>query len=147
MQVKDIMTENPQSTTPEMNLVHVAKLMQECDCGAIPVVQDDKARKPVGVITDRDIVVRAVAEGKNPSQTKVKESMTKEAVTIYPDETLERCAALMKEKKVRRLIVVDGSGKLIGMVVQAQLATHAPKEVTGQMVQEISQPAPELVPE
>lgn len=144
MQVKDIMTENPQCISPEMNLVQVAKLMKECDCGAIPVINDQKNGKPIGIITDRDIVIRAIAEEKDPSQIKVKECMSKEAVTISPEATLEECAKLMEEKQVRRLIVVNGNGKCSGIVVQAQLARNAPKEIAAELLREISQPSTEM---
>lgn len=144
MQVKDIMTKSPQCGTPEMNLVQIANMMKDCDCGAIPVVNDQKDRKPLGIITDRDIAIRAVAEGRNPSQTKVKECMSSQIVTISPDASLEQCAKLMEEKQVRRLIVAADDGKCSGIIVQAQLARTAPKEVAGEMLREISQTTPEL---
>lgn len=144
MQVKEIMTENPQCCTPDMNLVQVAKMMKECDCGAIPVVNDQKEKKPVGIITDRDITIRAVATEKIPAQTMVKECMSAETVVITPEASLEQCAKLMEEKQVRRLVVVNGKGSCLGIVVQAQIARKAPKEITAEVLHEISQPTPEL---
>lgn len=147
MQVKEIMTENPQCCTPDMNLAQIAQLMKTCDCGAIPVVADQKDKKPIGIITDRDITIRAVAEGRNPSQTRVEECMSTEVVEVSPESTLEECAKLMEEKQVRRLVVVNGNGRCCGIVVQAQLARNASKEVAAELLREISQPTQEMAQE
>lgn len=144
MQVKEIMSENPRCVGPEMDLVQVAKLMKECDCGVIPVVNNPKDAKPIGMITDRDIIIRMVAEGKSPSQIKVKECMSPKTVTISPDAGLEQAAKLMEENQIRSLIVVNGNGRCSGIIVQAQLARNAPKEVAAELLREISQPSPEL---
>lgn len=145
MQVKEIMRKDPQCCTPETTLVEVAKMMKECDCGAIPVVKDSRTKKPVGIITDRDIAIRAVAENKIPSKTMVGDCMTGPTVTISPDASLEECARVMEENQLRRLLVVDGSGQCRGIVVQAQIAKSAPKEIAGELLKEISEPSSELV--
>lgn len=144
MQIKEIMTKDPQCCTPEQNLVDVARMMRDCDCGAIPVVQEMRDKKPVGIITDRDITIRAVSEGKIPSQTRVRECMSPRVATVNPEASVEECARLMEEKQVRRLVAVNGAGKVVGMVVQAQIARNAPAETAGDMIKEISQPTPEM---
>lgn len=144
MQVKDIMTKEPQCCTSDKNLVQAAKMIKDCDCGAIPVVNDEQDRKPIGIITDRDITIRAVAEGRIPSQTKVKECMSVQVVSISPEASLEQCAEIMEERQVRRLVVVNRDGKCLGIIVQAQVARAAPKEIAGELLKEISQSVPEL---
>jgi CBS domain-containing protein len=143
MLVEEIMTENPQCCTPEMNVVQAAGMMKERDCGAIPVVDNLKDKTPLGIITDRDIAIRCVAAGKDPSATKVGECMSRDALTIAPEATLEEGAKTMEENQVRRLIVAK-NGTCLGIVVQAQIARFAPKEVAADMLREISQPAPQF---
>jgi CBS domain-containing protein len=143
MLVKDIMTENPKCATPDMNLVSVAKIMKDCDCGAVPVTRSESDRQPIGIITDRDIAIRAVAEDMSPSKTKVRECMSESTITIAPNASVEECASLMKEKQVRRLVVVEG-GRIRGIVVQAQIARKASKDVAAETIRKISEPAPDF---
>lgn len=144
MQVKEIMTENPRLATPEMDLLQAARLMKLCDCGAIPVVNDETESKPVGLITDRDIVIRSIAEEICPLQLKVKDCMSILPITISPEATLEECARRMEKHRVRRLIVVDADGRCCGIVVQAQLARNTTQEIAAELLREISQSAPFL---
>lgn len=140
MQVRDVMTENPACCAPETSLRGAAKLMSEMDCGEIPVLDD--SGRPVGVVTDRDIACRGVAEAK-PADTAVREVMSSPVVTIAPDATLEECCEVLEQNQIRRVPVVDGDGKCCGMVSQADIARHAPEHETAQVVRDVSRPTAE----
>lgn len=140
MNVRDLMTKSPAVCTPDTGLQDVAGMMVEHDCGAIPVVENTQGGKPVGIVTDRDITVRTVAVGKNPLQQRAADAMTRTAVTIGPDESIERAADLMEQEKVRRLVVVDGD-VCVGILAQADLARRASDDLTGELVEEVSEPS------
>lgn len=140
MQVKDIMTQNPACCTPDTNLQEVAQMMVENDCGCIPVVESQETMKPVGVVTDRDITCRTVAQGKNPLEMTAGDCISSPLVTVTPDTSVDDCCHVMEENQVRRVPVVDESGGCCGMVAQADIATQAPKQATAEVVQEVSQP-------
>jgi CBS domain-containing protein len=132
------MTRDPRCCTPAATLPDVAKLMVDCDCGALPVVADLATRKPEGMITDRDIVVRAIAMGRDPMGLKVGDCMTSLPITIGEDAKLDDALELLEVSKIRRLIVVDASGAVCGIVAQADIALHASKREAGEMVREVS---------
>ncbi len=134
--VKIIMTENPTCCAPDTSLQEVAKMMVEVDCGCIPVV--DENAKPVGMITDRDITVRAVARGKNPLDLTAGKIMTSNVYTVTPETTIEECCRLMEQKQVRRIAVVDAEGVCCGMVAQADIANYASRKQTAEVVQQVS---------
>lgn len=138
MQVSDIMTENPSCCTPDTKLQEVAQMMEENDCGCIPVVEGD-TRKPVGVVTDRDIVTRAVAQGKNPVEMTASDCMSSPVVTVTPETSVDDCCRVMEENQVRRVPVVDANGGCCGMVAQADVATKAGKQEAGGVVREVSE--------
>ncbi len=139
MKVKEIMTRTPATCTEDSSLQDVARTMVGRDCGAVPVV-GTSGKNLVGMITDRDMVVRAVAEGKNPLTLKVRECMTTPAITIREDASLDDCTDLMENKKVRRMAVVDASGALVGIVAQADVARHASRSEAGELVRDVSTP-------
>jgi CBS domain-containing protein len=139
MRIRDLMTSDPVTCGPDTAIVAAARLMADRDIGAIPVL-DNGSRRPIGVITDRDITTRIVAKGENPGDLTVRDAMTSETVTVTADTTVEDASREMSEKQVRRLIVVDQDGTIRGMVAQADLALHAPVENTGTVVKEISEP-------
>jgi CBS domain-containing protein len=142
MRVQEIMTSDPACCKPEQTLQEAAHLMLTNDCGCIPVVDADSNRI-VGLITDRDIAIRAVAAGKDPVRTQVSEAMS-HAVVVLPSETpIEQCLLLMEENQVRRAPVVDQNGRLIGIVAQADIARTAPPEQVGGLVSEVSK-GPEI---
>lgn len=141
MQVQELMTKNPACVTPEQKTHEAAKLMVECDCGEVPVV-DDK-RKPLGVITDRDIVVRVVARNKDPRECAVREAMTSPALTVTADRSLDECRGLMEEKQIRRIPVVDSSGAVTGIVALADIVRHADEDAAAELVRDVSAPARE----
>ena len=139
MQVKDIMSQQLTSCTPDADIQEVAAMMVKCDCGAIPVI-DPQTQKAVGVITDRDIVARAVAKGQNPLGMKVEEVMTMPITAVGPETSLEDCLARMEESQIRRMLVVDGQGKLCGIVSQADVARTASEHETAELVKDVSKP-------
>ena len=140
MQVKEVMTANPACCTPDTPLPEVAKMMVDNDCGEIPVVENQESKIPVGVITDRDIVCRAVAKNKNPLDLTAADCMTKPIVTVTPDTTVEDCCRMMEEKQIRRVPVVDADGVCCGIVALADLARQARSGVAGEVVKEVSEP-------
>jgi CBS domain-containing protein len=138
MNVSEVMTESPTCCTPETGLQEVAKMMVDCDCGCIPVVDSDDSKMPVGMITDRDITCRVVAQGRNPLDLAVRDAMTSTVVSVTPETSLEECLDLMEESQVRRIAVVDDDGKICGIVAQADVARNADGEKTAEVVQEVS---------
>ena len=138
MNVKEVMTADPACCTSDMSLQEVAKLMVDNDCGCIPVVDDTQSKKPVGMITDRDITVRTVAEGKNPLELTVSDAMTANAITVTPLTSLEECCNLMESNQVRRVAVIDEKGSCCGIIAQADIAVNADQRKTAEVVQEVS---------
>lgn len=140
MKVREIMTENPACCTPEQTVREAARLMAQNDCGSIPVVEES-SRRLLGVVTDRDLAIRVLAEGRGPD-TPVREAMTPDPVTCSPDDDVDKVERLMAERQVRR-IPVGENGRVVGVVAQADLALHpnavSDREV-GHLVEEISQP-------
>jgi CBS domain-containing protein len=140
LQVKDIMTQDPVCCTVETSLKEVAQLMVEHDCGEIPVVDSTETMKPIGVITDRDITCRTVAQGKNPLEMTVRECMSSPSVIVAAEASLGTCCETMEASLVRRIPVVDETGRCCGIVSQADIAKNAAKEDTAQVVKRLSQP-------
>ena len=138
MKVKEIMTTNPTCCTADTTLKEVAKMMLDHDCGEIPVV--DNKNRPIGVITDRDIVCRVLAKGENPLQKRTGDCMSKPCVTVTPETSMEDCCGLLQEKQIRRVPVVDDRGSCCGIVSQADIATHNLKEELVETVEMVSQP-------
>ena len=137
---KELMTSNPAFCTPEVSLKNVAKMMCDNNCGEIPVVESQQNRRPVGVITDRDIACRAVAQDRDIVQLKAKDCMTPKPVTVKRDTELDEVVRLMEKHQIRRVPVVDDNGLLCGIVAQADIARKA-QDKTGEVVREVSQPA------
>jgi CBS domain-containing protein len=138
MKVNDLMTRDPACGTPETGLQAIARLMVEHDCGEIPIVDSKRTMRPVGVVTDRDIVVRCVAEGTNPLDVEAGDIMSSPAVTVTPHTSLEDCLDLMEEHQVRRIPVVDEAGAICGIVAQADIARHAPHRQAAEVLKEVS---------
>lgn len=140
MLIKDVMAKDLAACTPQDDVVKAAKLMLDEDVGSIPIVEQG-AKKLIGIITDRDICIRVVAEEKNPRQVKVEAIMSRDLVTAKPDDDLERVAQLMQENQVRRIPVVDEQGQLVGMIAQADLAQESESaDTVKETVQEVSKP-------
>jgi CBS domain-containing protein len=134
---------NPACCTPETSLREAAQMMEQCDCGAIPVVAAQDRKRPVGVITDRDIVCRAVAEGKDLSHTRVEDCMSTPLATIHPDSSIEDCCEAMERAKIRRMLVIDEDGELCGIVAQADVALRLQPDWAAEVVREVSRPTRE----
>jgi CBS domain-containing protein len=141
MKVSNIMTPSPATCHRGTKLTEVAKLMHQCDCGAIPVVEEG-TNHPVGIITDRDITVRAVAEGRNPLELTAGDCMTTPVESISCKASLDECTDKMENSQVRRMVVVDQDGKICGIVAQADIAMYAPEDEVGELVHDVSTPSP-----
>jgi CBS domain-containing protein len=135
--VRDVMTQRPRAVTPQTPLHEVAEVMQTDDVGAVPLVEGDRL---VGIVTDRDIVVRAVAKGKDPRGMPASEVSSGELVTVNPDDDLSDALKLMAQYQVRRLAVTAEDESLVGVVSQADVAVHAKEKEAGELLGEISRP-------
>ena len=141
MTARDLMTSNPACCTMTTPLQDVARMMVECDCGEIPIVERDDRRTPVGVVTDRDIVCRAIAEGKNPLTMNAGSVMTSPAVTAKERDGIDAIKGMMETHQIRRVPVVDQNGEICGIVSLADIARHDSKKEVGEVVREVSAPA------
>lgn len=137
--VREVMTDRPRGISPETPLSQAAELMESEDVGALPVLEGEQL---AGMITDRDIVIRAVAKGKDPRGMPVREIATRDVIAVGPDEELSEALKLMARYQVRRLPVVDSDNRLIGVLAQADVALQAKEKEVGELVEEISK-APE----
>jgi CBS domain-containing protein len=139
MKVKEIITPNPQCITPEGSLRDAARKMKAMDVGILPVCENDRL---VGTITDRDIAVRAVADGRDPNTTKVREVMTQGVVYCFEDQSIEGVAQLMEEKQIRRLPVLNEQKRMVGIVSLGDLAVRTHKEkLAGEVLERVSERA------
>jgi CBS domain-containing protein len=132
--VKDAMTADVKTAAPSQSLTDVARLMKQEDVGSVPVVDGERL---VGVVTDRDIVVRGIADGSDPHAIKAGDIASRDVVTVRPDDDLDAALRLMAQHQVRRLPVVD-DGQLVGVVAQADVAHEAKEKDVGHVVEEIS---------
>ena len=140
MQVKDVMTADPACCNSETALQEVAQMMVDHDCGEIPVLESTDTKRPIGVITDRDIVCRTIAKGLNPLDLTAADCMTTPCVTVTPEMSIGQCAWLMEDKKIRRVPVVDADGACCGIVALADIALRGKTGVTAEVVKEVSEP-------
>ena len=135
--VRDAMTEDPRSIGPSVSVVEAARLMREGDIGSLPITDDEKL---VGMITDRDITTRVVAEGSDPKVTSVSDVYSRDLISVEPNEGIEEALRLMAHHQVRRLPVVE-NGRLVGIVAQADIALRESEKMTGELVEAISAPS------
>ena len=133
---QDIMQKNPVHCLTTSSLQEVANLMVKYDCGEIPVI-DPASEVIAGVITDRDITCRSVAEGLNPLEMKASEAMTVPAITVHPETTLDRCIHLMESNRIRRIPVVDKEDKICGIISLEDIARNDEK-YAAEIIHEIS---------
>jgi CBS domain-containing protein len=136
-QIRELMTSNPRTVQPDATAADAAKLMRDEDTGIAPIAEGDG--RLVGVVTDRDIAIRVVAEGKDATTTKVSDVASQNLVTIDPQQDLDEVLRLMAKHQVRRLPVVEEDGKLVGIVAQADVARHTDAARTGEVVEQISE--------
>jgi CBS domain-containing protein len=138
MRVRELMTREPVCCTPDMRVDTVARMMSTLDCGAIPVVGDLVRCMPLGIVTDRDIVTRVIAMGRDPREVAVRDCMTAPAITVAEDSMVHECLELLESSQIRRVLVLDERGTCSGIVSQADIARNATKRETGDLVREVS---------
>ena len=134
--VREVMTDRPRCVTPETPISEAARLMKSDDVGSLPILEGERL---AGIVTDRDIVLQAIAEEKDPRGMPVREVASRELVTIGPEEDLSEALKLMASHQVRRIPVVDEDSRLVGIVAQADIAREVKDKDSGQMLQGISQ--------
>jgi len=136
MKIKDVMTTGVECVRPETTLQEAAASMKSLNVGPLPVCEGDR---PVGIITDRDIVIRAISEGRDPRTTPVKDVMTKDVVTVLETDDVKDAARLMKDRQIRRVVVVGGDKRVVGIVSLGDIAvdTHDDK-MAGDVLEKVS---------
>ena len=135
---KDVMTRNPVSAQPEDSVANVARLMKEQDIGPVPIVQG--SNELVGIVTDRDLAIKVVGEGRDPNTTQVGDVMTRDLVTCREDDDIQEVLRAMSMHQLRRIPVVDDNNMLVGIIAQADIATRMDQpETTGEVVKDISE--------
>jgi CBS domain-containing protein len=133
--VRDAMTSNPCTIDADKPVAHAAKMMKEENVGIAPIVEGNRL---VGTLTDRDIVTRVVAEGRDPQTVRAREVASTDLITVDPEQNLDEALRLMASHQVRRLPVVEEDGSVVGVLAQADVAEEAKAKQTGEMVEEIS---------
>ncbi len=140
MKIREIMSGDPTMVTPETPLREAARLMKDQNIGMLPVVDSEGSRRLVGVVTDRDITIRHVAEG-HGGDCAVREAMTDNVTTCTEDESIDKVMELMGREQVRRIPIVDERGELVGVVAQADVVLEADNNRRAEKtVEQISQP-------
>lgn len=138
---REVMTPEPACCEPGDSIRGVADTMRREDVGSVPVVESQGSRKLVGIVTDRDIVVKVVAGGTSPDAATVKDAMTSNPVSCREDDDIQQAMSAMKDRQVRRIPVVDRDGRLAGIIAQADVATRVSEDrATGEVVEAISEP-------
>lgn len=138
---KDVMTKDPAACEPGDSVVKVAQIMKREDVGAVPVVESNASRKLIGIVTDRDLVVNVLAEGRSIETATVRDAMTPDPANCHEEDGVDRALKLMAELQVRRMPVVDAAGRLAGIISQADVATRVNRDKqTGELVEAISEP-------
>lgn len=140
MKAEELMTRSPACCTPSDTAQQATRLMQENDCGCIPVVEDMETRRLVGVVTDRDVAVRGVARGRG-AETLVRELMSENVSCCTPESDASEVEQIMAERQVRRVPVIDEQGCCVGVIAQADLAREVSDREVARTVEEISEPA------
>jgi CBS domain-containing protein len=137
MQVQEIMTADVTCAGPETTLQQAAQKMRDLDVGSLPVCDNERL---TGMVTDRDIVIRAVADGIDPAQCRVSEIMSEGVEYCYTDDDLDEATEHMKKKQIRRLVVLDRNKRLAGILALGDVAVNADEEHVGETLEEISEP-------
>lgn len=139
MKVKEIVTPNPQCISPDSSLCDAARKMKSLDVGILPICENDRL---VGTITDRDIAIRAVADGLDPKTATVRQVMSQGVVYCFEDRSIEEAAELMEQKQIRRLPVLNEQKRLVGIVSLGDLAVRTHKEkLAGEVLERVSERA------
>jgi CBS domain-containing protein len=135
--ISEVMTAHARCIGPDSTLVDAARQMRELDVGSLPICDNDRL---AGMVTDRDLVLRGVGEGLDPRSTQIREVMSPGIVYIFEDQDVEEAARLMEVKQIRRLPVLNREKRLVGIVSLGDLAVEAGTALSGEALQEISQP-------
>lgn len=144
MKLKDIMTEKVEVVAPDTSLYEAARKMRDLDVGVLPVCDGERL---VGMLTDRDLTVRAVAEGRDPKTAPVRESMTPEIVYCFEDQEAAEAERIMAEKQIRRLPVLNRDKRLVGIVSLGDLATKTDEaRAVGKTLEKVSEPSAQTSP-
>jgi CBS domain-containing protein len=144
--VRDLMTRDVAVCTPDTQLAHVARMMEERDCGALPVVESTDSMRPIGIVTDRDIVIRALAKNQNALSLCAGDVMSSDLLCVNPDMSLEDCVHGMEDRSIRRAIVVDHTGRCCGIIAQADIALWSGSEASD-LVRHVSESEPQISPQ
>jgi CBS domain-containing protein len=139
MKARDVMTPDPACCSADTSLREVAQMFVDHDCGAVPVVEGS-TRKPIGIVTDRDMACRAIAAGKNALELQARDCMSAPCITVGLDWSLDDCCDAMEQNRVRRILVVDRAGDLCGVISQADIALKWKTRKTSEVVREVSRP-------
>ncbi len=132
---QDVMTKNPTTCAEGAPIADAAKLMEREGVGSIPVCEDGRL---VGIVTDRDIALRVVASGRDPRETTIQDVMTRDVESVVADAPIGRALEVMESRQLRRIPVIDGGGKLVGIIAQADIARMGDDHATGEVVEAIS---------
>ena len=138
MKAREIMTKDPRVVTPDTSVQEAARMMQSEDTGVLPVVEASTSRRLVGVLTDRDIAIRVVAEGRNGAV--VRDVMSPSVRTCRENDNVEDVMRMMADEQIRRVPIVDESGTIVGIVSQADLVIEGPDHRAERTIEQISQP-------
>lgn len=138
----EVMSGDPVTALPSETVDHIAQLMDSRNVGPVPIVENQRSRKLVGIVTDRDLAVKVIAPGRDPKHTRVEEVMTRQVITCHPGDDLQGVLDAMGVHQIRRIPVVDERSAIVGIIAQADVALRGdePKK-TAEMVAEISLPA------
>jgi CBS domain-containing protein len=139
-QCNEVMTKNPVCGLPHDIVSKVAQLMKSKDIGPVPIIENEQTKKLVGIVTDRDLALKIVAEGRDPKSTTAEEVMTRKVITCHAEDDLQTALDAMSEHKFRRIPVVDNNNGIVGIIAQADVATRVDQpEKTAAVVRGISQ--------
>ena len=137
MQLSQILTRNVETIGPDTSVREAAQRMRSMDVGSLPVCD---GRTLLGMVTDRDLAIRVLAEGRDPNATRVQDAMTPDVCFAFEDDDVQRAAEIMKEKQIRRLPVLDRDKHLVGIVALGDIATQGSDQLSGDTLEKISQP-------
>jgi CBS domain-containing protein len=145
MRIKDVMTKDPSCCVPSDSAQHAASIMRTENAGVVPVIQNEQSRRIVGVVTDRDLCMTVVAEGRDPSSVTVEQCMTTKVVTCRPEDPVDTATALMRDNQIRRVPVVGERGELEGIVALADIVGRGKVKAgqTHETLKQVSAPTDE----
>ena len=130
MRIKHVMTKDPTCCVPSDTAQCAAKIMRDEDTGVVPIIENEQSHKVIGIVTDRDLCMNIVAEGRDPRTTQVHESMTTTVVSCSPQDSVDKATELMRENQIRRIPVVDQQHQLLGIVAMADIVGRADLRTT-----------------